>query len=213
MKKIDLTGQRFGRLYVICDGGRTKEKQAMWKCKCDCGNIVTARGGCLRNGHTSSCGCKTREATIKRNYKHGDSHTRLHGIWRGILKRTIQCKETNPDWAKYAGRGISVCAEWANSFEAFKSWALANGYDDSLSIDRIDYNGNYSPDNCRWASDITQANNRRNNVVVFFNGKSRTIAEWARETGIHYQTLMTRYLNGLSGDDLFAPVKKGCATS
>lgn len=212
MNKLDLKGKRFGKLVAIREVGRTTTKMVLWECQCDCGNIVNVRSVCLKNGHTTSCGCKTIEATIQRNLKHGESSTRLYKIWRGILRRTVDCKPTNPNWAKYAGRGISVCDEWKNSYEAFRDWSLSHGYSDALSIDRIDCNGNYEPNNCRWANDLVQANNRRNSVYVDFEGERKTISQWSKDKGINYHTLITRYYNGMNGAALFAPVKR-CAVN
>ena len=197
MKFIDLAGERFGRLTVIerspNDGRRT-----MWKCRCQCGSTVTVRAENLRSGNTQSCGCYEKEQTVKRLYKHGMSGTRLAGIYNAMLQRCYNIN--NSGYQMYGGRGISVCEEWLNDPKSFYDWCLLNGYGDGLSIDRIDNNGNYSPENCRWVDFYTQANNTRKNVYIEFKGEVHTIKEWSRITGIKYNTLYSRIV--LAGWDI-----------
>ena len=203
-KKLNLTGQRFGRLLVIEEVIKENSNGTYWKCKCDCGNETIVKGSTLNSGHTSSCGCKTRETTARRNFKHGESNTRLYNVWKHMLARTE--RTTDQRYSYYGGRGIRVCEEW-HDYIAFSKWAKENGYDETLSIERIDVNGNYCPENCKWATIYEQANNKRYNVFVSYNGKEKSMAEWSRIYGINYQTLMTRYRNGNTGDYLFRPVK------
>ena len=126
---------------------------------------------------------------------HGGSGTRLNKIYRAIKQRCNNPQ--NPAYENYGGRGITVCAEWLNSFEAFRDWALANGYRDDLTIDRIDNDGPYCPENCRWVTMKQQGNNRRSNRVLTYNGENHTITEWAELTGINLHTLMGRlYVRG-----------------
>lgn len=136
---------------------------------------------------------------------------RLHEIWKGIKSRCGNPARNN--YKDYGGRGITICAEWRDSFEAFRDWALANGYRDDLTIDRIDNAGNYCQENCRWATITEQCNNTRRNHIVEAFGESHTLAEWARINGLSYNTIKTRMRRGVQGDELVAPVKKRTITA
>ena len=187
---IDLTGQRFGRLTVI-RRDESRKKAAYWLCRCDCGKEKVVQGCHLRSGATVSCGCLHMENAFKSNWStHGGSGTRLYAEWIGMKGRC--CNKRNKRYPDYGGRGIKVCSEWLDSFEAFREWALANGYQDDLTIERKDVNGDYCPENCCWATQKEQQNNRRNNHYLTYQGRRQTIKQWAEETGINEVAIYSR---------------------
>ena len=130
-----------------------------------------------------------------KNWVHGKEPKRLYFAWSNMRRRCYQ--KQNEKYASYGGRGIKVCDEWLHSFPAFREWALANGYKDNLTLDRIDANGNYEPSNCRWETQKTQQNNRRNNHRIEYNGETHTLAEWSEITGIPHYTISRREKKGL----------------
>ena len=203
---IDLTGQRFGRLTVIerADDhvGPSGRKHVVWRCKCDCGNEVIVRSVNLKSGHTKSCGCLRRGLLGKRRMTHGYSKERLYRIWNGIIQRCYNPK--NNAYKNYGMRGIAMCDEWRYSYEPFREWSLNNGYDEAAErkycqIDRIDVDGPYSPENCRWVTSKENANNRRNNVFINYNGEKKTFAQWCSELGLNANTVWSR-INNLGWD-------------
>lgn len=206
----DLIGLRSGRLTVIdYDGVKYsgKRNRIYLKCSCECGNIVSVRIDGITSGRTKSCGCLQREKTSKRmknlwkqnpiGSQNNESRERLHNIWYLMKHR---CENKNSVARKnYMDRGIKVCDEWSDSktgYFAFKEWAYANGYSENLTIDRIDNNGNYEPSNCRWANAFEQANNKRDNVVLTYNGETKTAAQWARDAGASYKAFINRIEHG-----------------
>ena len=168
----------------------------MWKCRCECGTEKDVYQKHLLSGASTSCGCYNAEDSSKRMkennpavVKHGMWQSRLYGIWCGMKYR---CENKNgTKYNCYGGRGISVCDEWKD-FNAFKEWALSNGYDDTLTLDRIDTDGNYEPSNCRFITIQEQQYNKRTNHLITYNGKTQTLTEWAVERGIKRNTLDAR---------------------
>lgn len=192
-KFLDLTGKRFGSLVVI---GRTENRNrtVMWECRCDCGNTTKVDTHSLTSGHTCSCGCAKIDFCKRRFTKHNSSDSPLYVIWFDMKRRCYD--EKDPAYKNYGQRGISVCDEWLDSFVCFKEWANDNGYRIRLTLDRIDNNGNYCPENCRWATAKEQSNNRRNNINVTFNGQTKTLKQWSESIGLSYDALWARWKAG-----------------
>lgn len=187
-KYDDLAANRYGKLVVIerTSSPNQKDKHAYWKCLCDCGNYAVVASHRLKSGDTRSCGC----------INNGKSNTRLYRIWNDMKKRCYTKSETA--YCHYGGRGITVCHEWLIDFQNFYDWAMTNGYKESLTIDRIDVNGNYEPSNCRWTTQKLQNNNTRRNHYLCFDGVEKSVSEWAEITGVKPNTLLYRIRRGWS---------------
>ena len=186
---LDLVGKKYGRLVVIEYAYRNPRGKSMWKCKCDCGNTKVVLGTHLTSGHTTSCGCYNEEVIKGRNTTHGMSNTRLYNIWRVMLKRCNYENATN--YEHYGAKGIRVCKEWYD-FETFRKWAMSHNYSDKLTIDRVDNNGDYSPENCRWVDMKTQLRNTTRNKLITFRGETHCMKDWSDILGINYRTLQQR---------------------
>lgn len=198
----DLTGMHFGSLTVLSrEIVSSTDKRVAWRCLCSCGNEVIVKSNNLLSGHKISCNCFRSERMAKLNLKHGDSYSRLYNIYEKMKQRCTNPKDCN--YANYGARGIKVCDEW-KKYETFRDWALSHGYCDYLSIDRIDVNGDYSPENCRWATGKEQSNNRRSSVKLEHNGEVRTLAEWCQLLGLNYKTVSRRYLTGKSTEQILS---------
>lgn len=202
----DISGKRFGRLVALKLSEKRSGRKTYWECRCDCGNIKTVRTDSLKSGLIKSCGCLKKEQDKinlpngQGRVKHGLSRERLYHIWLGMLSRCEN--DSNSRYQSYGGRGIKVCDTW-HDVEKFRDWAINNGYKETLSIDRIDVNGNYEPSNCRWATIKEQANNKRDNIFIEFEGKKQTLKEWSEELNIPYGTLSTRVSLGIEPPNLF----------
>lgn len=197
----DISGKHFGRLTAIELVGREKG-HAVWLCRCSCGNAVVKRLSDLAGGKTKSCGCIRKETASARALAmatHRMTGSRLYVIWRDMRAR---CKD-NPHYAS-----VSICAEW-DDFASFYEWAMANGYADNLTLDRIDVLGNYEPSNCRWATYKQQENNKTNTIYITAFGETKPLAEWCESLGLNRGTVYARYTKGTTGDRLFSPVKRG----
>ncbi len=201
----DLTGKRFGRLVVIGVDDRGTRK-TYYNCQCDCGNVKSVRADSLLCGAIRSCGCMKKEQdriNLEANHSHKQSGTRLYKIWQGMKKRCYNPHDTRYD--RYGGRGIIICDEWRENFQAFHDWAVQNGYDETLTIDRIDNDGNYCPENCRWSSNEEQARNRSSNIKITIGNATKTLTEWCEIFQVDYRMVLARYKrNGFIGiDELF----------
>lgn len=197
---IDLTGQRFGRWTVIARGSNASDGAARWRCRCDCGKEHIVRGRDLRAGVSKSCGCLQKDNARQLAMKYESCDMRLYRIWCAMRKRCNNPKHQY--YYVYGGRGISVCAEWESDFGAFQRWSIANGYSPELTIDRIDNQKGYSPENCRWADAKTQANNHRNNIMLTLDGETLTLAQWSEKIDINYETLLSRYKSGWTVEEI-----------
>lgn len=160
----------------------------MWVCRCDCGKETTVTGYALRQGTTVSCGCK-------KITHHLANKERLYNTWKCMRQRCFN--PNNPSYPHYGGKGVKICDEWMD-YAGFRKWALENGYSDDLSIDRINVDGDYCPENCRWADDKVQMNNQSRNRIILHEGKSYTMAQLAEKLGLSYSALQHRIERGWS---------------
>lgn len=194
-------GNKYNRLTVLkishSDNG------IFWLCKCDCGEKKAIKGNALRRGIIKSCGCLWKE-TIKDNFKKGrdeKSHGLPHGrklkdLYRNMIRRCYDPKSEK--YYCYGGRGISVCKKWRSDRRGFYKWAIENGYEPGLQINRKNNDGNYCPSNCNFVTATKNANNTRHNHMIEWNGKTQSIADWARELGCRGQALQHRFTRGWS---------------
>lgn len=197
----DLTGQKFGRLLVV---KRADDKYyggvryTAWLCRCDCGNMTVVNTSSLTSGNTTSCGCYSSELKSSRAKTHGMSKTRLYNIWNGMLTRCYNEHSTKYD--NYGKRGIKVCEEW-HKFENFYEWAKTSGYNEDAkygdcTIKREDVNGDYCPENCKWANSKEQANNTTTNKLITWNNETKTASQWEEIVGIKASVIRERLRNG-----------------
>ena len=207
MRRLDLVGEKYGRLEVKEYVGCSKHGDTEYRCKCDCGNERVVRAYNLRSGNTSSCGCLHKEMLSSARKTHGLSSSKLYSVWTAIIAR---CNHVNhPSYKYYGERGIRVCKEWEESFLVFHEWALSSEYQDNLTIDRKDNSGDYSPDNCKWSTKTEQQNNRRVNRFITFNGETKTLAQWSKVVGLKYNALQYRWSSGWSEEETLLTPKHG----
>ena len=190
-RKIDLCGTQFGRLTVLYrhDKRDTTNGRSYWVCRCSCGEETVVHQSNLKSGRTTSCGCLRKETATRNSTKHGGYYSRLYRIWSNMMTR---CYNPNHGcYEHYGNRGISVCPDW-HKFENFQQWAVSNGYEGALTLERVDSASNYEPQNCRWATMKEQENNTRRNVRITINGITRTLSEWADLAELPYSLVWKR---------------------
>jgi len=193
MIREDLTGRKFGRLTVLERDEKRKDR-TFWICKCNCGNIISIYITHLKTGSTKSCGCLRKELFSQKTKKHGMARTKIYRVYQGMLERCYYKQHKTYD--DYGGRGITVCLEWnnkENGFENFYSWALENRYEEGLTLERLNNNGEYSPENCSWITRQEQGYNKRNTVKIEINGEIDTLKGWSERLNIKLSTLRDRY--------------------
>lgn len=186
---IDITGNKYGMLTVIRRVENAPKGVARWECRCDCGNVAIVRGRNLKNGSVKSCGCLIGVSNKSRS-THGMSRTRLYQVWINIKARCYH--ESHPAYKSYGARGVKMCNEWLNSFEAFAEWSLSNGYRDELTIERVDNNGDYEPENCKWIRLGEQAKNRRSNIMITYQSETHNLSEWCEKYKKDYRLVYNR---------------------
>ena len=208
-------GDTFGRWTVIDEGFKGENHHMHYLCRCSCDKRTEKYVDVHRllNGSSKSCGCLKSELTSSRRMKHGEAGTRLYHIWLGMKAR---CNNPNNNrYESYGGRGIQLCEEWNNDYTVFREWAYANGYNENIidcSIDRIDNDKGYYPQNCRWATNKEQCNNRRSNVVIEHNGIKKSATQWSEELGMDLYTILRRYKAGKPIDKKLITPKKDSLT-
>lgn len=208
MSAMQIAGERFGRLVVLNRDFSKESRKSYWLCLCDCGNEKIVRGDTLKEGKTQSCGCLHKESSkvnLTMNHSHKQSGTTLHNKWIAMKGRCYN--KNNPKYYRYGERGIEVYEGWRTNFVEFRDWAIKNGYEEGLSLERKDVDGDYSPDNCEWIPFKDQANNRRLTKWVEYNGEKINLKQLSIKTGINYGTLSRRYNNGYRGEDLIKPLE------
>lgn len=196
----DYIGKKYGMLTPIRRVGRSKNGYYIWLCQCECGNEVERTVDVFTRGQ-SSCGCKQRKIIVNmknKNTTHCMSKTRLYRTFKGMMSRCYREKDIH--YPAYGARGITICDEWLNDRSKFFEWALENGYSDDLTIERIDNDKGYSPDNCTWITKEMQYKNKRQNIMITYNGKTICAEDWSKETGIPAMTIRWRYKHGWSAE-------------
>ena len=188
--KHELAGQRFGRITVIKLQGLDKHKSRLWECKCDCGKTSYVRSSDLINGKVVSCGCYSRDIARERATKHSLSESRIYFTYNNMIARCY--RKNAKHYSNYGERGIEICDEWRNSFEAFAKWAYESGYKDDLTIERKDVNKGYEPDNCTWIPHKEQAVNRTTTHWVTYHGETMPLSYLAQKVGVSTKAIRVR---------------------
>jgi|SRR5665648_476531 len=202
MKLKCIEGVSFGRWTIV-----RKPVGNMIECLCECGTTKMVYKSNLTTGKSLSCGCLSKEVVSKRMSTHGESETKLYGVWLTMRNR---CRlKTSKSYKDYGARGVRVCDEWESSFESFRDWSLINGYREGLTIERKNNSDGYSPINCKWAGREEQGNNKRNNHWLKVNGEEHTLAQWSRIYGISRKTIASRIKAGWVEPKLFTSPETG----
>lgn len=202
-KVRDIKGQKFNRLTAIEYIGLNKNNKALWKCQCECGNEVTVISAHLINGNTKSCGCYNMDKIMERNTTHGGRETRLYNIWCAMKERCYTKTFRLYKW--YGAKGVTICDEWRNDFAAFREWAINNGYEETLTIERNEISKGYEPSNCRWITRKEQARNKSTTAWVTLDGVTKSMIEWSEILGVDYKLVRSRHTEGKRGYELFKP--------
>lgn len=189
MCKRDLTGQKFERLTAIRPIGKNQQGNTIWECQCECGNLVRVINSNLTRGNSKSCGCIGSEKVIARNTKYPEKSKQIYNSWKSMKNRCLTKSSTMYHY--YGGRGIIICDDWFD-FNNFQLWANNNGFFCGATLDRIDFNGHYEPSNCRWITQLEQANNKSNNRYVTYNGITSSLASLCRRYNAHYKRVWKR---------------------
>lgn len=200
-KANELTGMVFGKWSVLHRVENNYKNCTRWLCVCECGKEKIVYGFHLTSGKSKSCGCANFKNLNYSNLRHGMTGTKIHQAWTHMRARCNNADDKN--YKNYGGRGITVCVEW-DSFESFYDWSMANGFRNDLSIDRIDNNGIYEPNNCRWTTNKVQQNNTRFNRLISINGTTKTFTQWTELIGINKATLEYRIKNKWSDEQLLS---------
>ena len=196
-KTPDMVGEKYGRLTVVRRNYSRGSKNSYWECVCDCGKTKIVRRQHLISGNVSSCGCLAKMVAYFIHKIHGLSDTKIYIVWKGMISRCTDVKLES--YHNYGGRGIKVCSRWMNSIEAF--YEDMGEPPDGMSLERIDTNGDYTPENCTWATPIEQANNKRNTIFIEAFGKKQNIKDWSQETGITRSAIYSRIRLGWNNED------------
>ncbi len=205
-----MSGQKFGRWLVIKRAedhiSKSGYRFTQYECKCDCGAVAVVLASALKSGRSKSCGCygaeRRAESCGSQFRTHGDSKSRLYKIYYSIKKRCYNSAALN--YNSYGARGVTMCEEWRTDWTSFRDWALSNGYDDSLTIDRINVDGGYNPQNCRWVTRVAQANNRRTSKWITYQNETHTVAEWAKILDIPYKCIYKKISDGITLSEILA---------
>lgn len=202
----NLSGKRFGRLVVIDEAPKGIRNKVRWQCLCDCGNEVVTYADNLRSGHTSSCGCLSRDISRKMLTTHGkagrgNTHP-LFRVWMAIKNRCYNQNSTA--YKDYGGRGIKLCKEW-QEFQPFYEWAMKNGYKTGLEIDRTDNDSGYCPENCRFITAKQNNRNKRNNRYITIDGETKTLSAWSELYNLNHTTILHRLRDGWKDKELLVP--------